>query len=318
MKGKSSDAAGLPYLALVALPAALSFVWFRLVRALLTAAKARYLARHPASSRQWQVFSQPFLEKPLVLPLLLTTAPRWNPHAVIGTLGPFFARERIAIDAAAARRSGEWFFVIYRHPGRETVGSCSHLNDPGSPWVEFKVPAPGHYAIGARYYHPRSPLEFPAVQADGDAVGSSLPVPPGVNDFYSRLQQRDRLFYRSLAFYVWVLVRGRAHLPAAWVHREFLPVGNPETRFAFGAFRRGEIPAWSAAVATADQDHDCFVTLYSRASLPVTWFEANRGTPSPATPAPADGFYLVRLQPKKRPATTETLTAAEKSVSVGR
>lgn len=316
MKGKSSDEAGFLYLALAALPAALSFAWFRLVRALLSAAKARHLARHPESSRQWQIFSRSFVEKPLVLPLIMTSAPRWNPHAVIGTLGPFHVREKIAIDAAAARRSGEWFFVIYRHPDRQTVGSCSHLNDPGSRWVEFAVPEPGQYALGARYYHPHAALEFPAVQADGGAVGPPLPCAPEVNDFYPRLQLRESLFYRSLAFYVWVLLRGRAHLPAAWVHQEFLPVGNPETHFAFGTFRRGEIPAWSRAVETAGEDLDCFVTLYSRASFPLVWFEVNRRAATPGTPAPTDGFYLVRLQPKKRPAPTEALTVAPKSVSV--
>lgn len=305
MKREIKEGAALPYLILAALPAILSFAWFRFVRALLGLAKARYAARHPETSRRWQVFSREFVEKPLVLPLILTTAPRWNPHAVIGTFGPVAVQRRIAIDATAARRSGEWFFVIYRHPGRETVGSFSHLTDCGGGWAEFEVPQPGQYAIGARFYHPDATVTLPAVQADGAAVGEAREVAADVNQFYHTLRTRESTFHRCLAYYIWVLLRSRAFLPTAWVHREFLPVGNPETTFEYGLFRRNETVEWELAPERC-AGCDVYVTLYSRGSFPFAWFEWSPTQLSPERVAPCDGYFLIRIQPGRRLRPNET------------
>src|SRR5262249_49587240 len=79
----------------------------------------------------------------------------------------------------------------------------------------------------------------------------------------------------------------------AFVEREFLPMGNPETRFAYGIVRRGRAlrlrldPRLLAA-------SDVYFTLYSRDSFPACWyqvFEADHTTPA----AVEDGFFLLRL-----------------------
>jgi hypothetical protein len=276
----------------LALPALLSFALFRSLRALLQAAKRRYSARHPESSRQWQVISGGFVAKPLVVPLIMTSAPRWNPHAVIGTLGPIPVHETIAFAAAAPRAAGDWFFAVYSHPGHEPAGSASHRHDAGQDWIEVKVPKPGQYVVGARYYRARAEVAFPAARADGAPIaGPSAPI-ADANQFYATLWMRDSLLYRAIAFYVWALLRCRGRVPERWITRELIPVGNPETRFAFGTCRTGDLLSWKLTPGEREQ-FDLFLTIYSRGSFPRSWSEGDG-----PVPAPCDGFYLARIQPK--------------------
>jgi hypothetical protein len=55
------------------------------------------------------------------------------------------------------------------------------------------------------------------------------------------LRQRPAVWLLLLAMhqYVYPMLVLRRHLPAAFVHAEFLPVGNPETRYVYGACRAG-------------------------------------------------------------------------------
>jgi hypothetical protein len=313
--GGAAKPASIFYAATVAGPALLSYCLFRALRIALDEVKRRYSARHPESSRQWQILSREFVEKPLVLPLIMTGAPRWNPHAVIGTLGPFFVKDTISLDAKDARDSGEWFFAVYGHPRRETVGTSSHLNDAGADWIELKVPKAGHYIIGARYYRPRPSIRFPVVRLDGIEAAAASITTPDVNQFYTELWKRENALYRAMAFYVRTLLRCRHLVPERWVVRELIPVGNPETRFVFGICRRGERLLWRIARGILDR-YDIFLTLYSRGSFPLLWFEIDHVEPSNARIAPSDGFFLARIQPKRSSASSAIRESAEMPLSI--
>jgi hypothetical protein len=307
--------ASIPYAAIVAVPALLSYCLFRVLRVALDQVKRRYSARHPASSRQWQILSREFVEKPLVLPLIMTGAPRWNPHAVIGTLGPFFVKDTISLDAKDARGSGDWFFAVYGHPRREAAGSSSHLNDAGADWIELKVPKAGHYIIGARYYRPRPSVKFPAARLDGVETAAASITTPDVNQFYAELWKRENALYRAMAFYVLILLRCRHRVPERWVVRELIPVGNPETRFVFGVCRRGERLLWRIDRGILDS-HDIFLTFYSRGSFPLLWFEIDDVEPTDARVAPSDGFFLARIQPKRSCASSAVGELPEEPLSI--
>lgn len=303
------------YAAAVAGPALLSFGLFRTLRFALGRIKRAYLARHPEGARQWQIFSREFVEKPLVVPLLLTSAPRWNPHAVIGSLGPFLVKDTISVDARDARTSGEWFFAVYSHPRHEAVGSLSHLNDGGEDWIELKVPKAGYYSIGARYYRPRSSITFPVVRADGLETTAAAVTTPEVNLFYANLWKRENALHRAMAYYMRVLLRCRNLVPDRWVFREFIPVGNPETRFAFGTCRQGERLLWDIEPDILDR-FDIYLTLYSRGSFPRLWLEIDRASASGATIVPCDGFYLARIQQKSPPGAWALRPLADDSPSI--
>lgn len=286
------------YLVGMAVPAVLSLGLYRTVRGLLQRAKARHLARHPEACRRWQVFSREFLARPLVVPLLLTSAPRWNTHAIIGAFGPVTVRRKLAFHVAAARRSADWYFVVYRHGTHETVGSISHLNDSGAEWQEFIVPTPGEYTVGARYYRAAASVEFPAVQVDDSPlIETQLATETG--NCHEQLAARDCWFFRALAFHVWYLLRCRRHLPETWLRKAFLPVGNPETTFVYGHFRRDQ-PFVLPAAPDAPADCDRFLTLYSRASLPVSWRTLDATSAREPLTVPYDGFFLVRLLPRRQ------------------
>jgi hypothetical protein len=98
------------------------------------------------------------------------------------------------------------------------------------------------------------------------------------------------------AQYVYPMLVLRRYLPAAVVRTEFLPVGNPATRYVFGPCHAGQqlqVKCTAAALAS----HRVYLTVYDRASLPVLWGVRLSALPFRFVP-PYDGFYLVRLHPQ--------------------
>lgn len=295
----------IPWAAIYRLPLALaSYGLFRITKWILQRLANRYHSRNPALLRKWQLLSKEFFSKPGALPMYLVTAPRWNTHAVIGTLGPIEAQAEIAIELQAARDSAEsWFFVIYSYPKRRALGAISSLQ-PNCSGI-FRVPKPGQYLVGARYYHCADRACFPVVQVDGLVCAQAVPVPPGVNDFYDGLHRRGNLFYYCLGYHAYPMLRYQL-LPRRWVERVFLPVGNPETDFRYGTIEPGQKLVCDMS-SEQFEAYNLYVTLYSRMSLPVLSYEVHSRTRGPGPPAPVQGFYLVRLQAKSAAAPAAVL-----------
>ncbi len=289
----------LVYAAIVAVPAVLSWCFFRLVRAFLRKAKEKYIQKHPESGCAWQVLDREFVRKPLVLPVIMTGGPRWNTHALIGTLGPISVSDKIELEASPARASArEWFFVVYSYPDNKTVGSVSSLTDTGSEWVDYRVPQPGLYMIGARYYHRTDQAIFPPVRADGIPFAYAKMTEARNEELLTDLAERQNGFYRFLSFYVSPMLRLRGWLPASLVEREYLPVGNPETEFIYGLLRRRERLRFQIATNLL-KTHDVYVSMYSKYSFPTVSYELDAASLHSGPVAPVDGFYLVRVQRKK-------------------
>lgn len=280
-----------------------SWVFYRICRRLLRLATERFVRRNPAVRESWQPLSEAFLDRPGALPVMMTTGPRWNPHAFIGTVGPLEIQAEFEIDIAVAARSArEWFFVVYRAPGRETVGALSVLDGRSHGPASFKVPGPGRYAIAARYYHPSPRSVLPAIRVDGRDRVAATELDPELNGFYRNLGARSGLLYGCLAWYVYPMLRCSGWLPTRWVEREFLPVGNPETEFRYGWIRRGERLKFNPGNGIGE-NHDIYMTYYSRNSFPVAFSQLPTTGDMVAPPAPCTGFYLVRIQPTLRTAS---------------
>ena len=247
-----------------------SFLFHRAIKTFMRLALMLHDARNKKDAEAWIVLSKDdMLARPAVLPLIMTTAPRWNTHAILATLSPVRVTEFIEIDAASANRSaGYWTIVVCTYAGRETitsVGSLSSTGPDGKARIDLK---PGLYWLGLRYYEWRPEVELPAVNADGMRVAPSQPIPAGANDFYQDLSKRSNGFYLALHYYVYVLLRHRSLFPEKFVKREFLPMGNPETQFFWGALRKGEQLRGSIALQALG-NWNLLLTVYNRASFPI-------------------------------------------------
>ncbi len=131
-----------------------SFVFYKVMKFVIGNLFTVYLAVDKKKALQWRVLSQKTINAPLVLPVLMTKGPRWNTHAIIGTLGPFAVQETIEIDVATANQSSRsWIAVVYSFPGYKTITSIeSEKIDSDLPWHTIELPT-GKYSLGVRYYN---------------------------------------------------------------------------------------------------------------------------------------------------------------------
>lgn len=293
--------------------AVLSWGFYHTARQVLQRVYRAYMRRSPQLARQWRVTGSNLLRNRLALPIIMTAGPRWNTHAITASTGPLRVQRELAVQVAlAAKSAGAWTVVVYTFPQHGTVATLDALDEAdGTPWRSVQVP-PGDYTLVTRYYHRAPTLELPAVQVDGRLAVPATRIDPRSNDFLHDLPARGNWFYGALHGYVYPMLRYRAWLPAGFVRREYLPMGNPETQFVYGAVAAGEAVHYRASAALWQQ-YDMYYTLYNRQSFPVAW--AHLSEPDAALPAAvADGFYLFRLHP--RTATT-TARADDLAVSVG-
>ena len=278
--------------------AALSFVFFKVVKFAVRAGLWCYYRFAGSQALRWRFVGPELFQTPGTLLMIMTTGPRWNTHAMIATAGPVEVKQSLAVNVASAQRSARvWTLVICSFPGYRAVTTIGSRNTPfGGPNVELPL-APGRYWFALRYYHWADLMELPPLTVDGAELIHATPVSFGVDDFYRSLSGRNDLLYRCLHDYVYVLLRYRRYLPAAFVAREFVPLGNPETRFEFGAMRTGERLSIQADPSVL-LSYDVYVTIYNRASFPVEWFPVT-GPEFTTAAAAAKCVYLVRIHGKE-------------------
>ncbi len=274
-----------------------SWLFFKLMRFLLGRLYSYSLSKMTYEAYDWKVFSEQTLRLPLVLPIIATKGPRWNTHAVIVTAGPIEVRQSLSFRiAAATAAAGSWSIVLYAVPGYQTVATIESFTVPeGEEWHEVRL-EPGRYSVNLRYYELSAAAETPEVKADGVPVVPAKGVPADSNDFYRDLPARDGWFYAALHYYVFPMLRLRKWLPASFVRREFLPVGDPATVFRYGFLRAGESLEIESDPRLA-QSYNLYLTVYNRSSFPLLsqWIR----DPAHRTPeAAADGYYLLRLRRK--------------------
>ncbi|MBD2578916.1 DUF6208 family protein [Oscillatoria sp. FACHB-1406] len=275
--------------------ALLSFLFYKVLKFAIGNLYTLYLMLNRKQASRWRVLSAENLKSPLSLPVLMTKGPRWNTHAIIGTLGPFTVKEKVALDTETANRSTEsWIAVFYSFPAYETIATLeSNQLKSATGWETLGLSA-GQYSIGLRYYGWRDRVELPAVKVDGELQAEVTPVSPQVNEFYDHLSDRTNLFYASLHYYIFTILKWRKWLPEAFVKGEYLPVGSPDTQFLYGYLERGQ----ALKIAIAPQIVNCcnlYLTIYNRASLPVGSFQIEVEEFS-TEPVRENGFYLMRIR----------------------
>src|SRR5271169_1731834 len=277
--------------------ATLSFLFFKSVKFLVRHGLSCYYRFAGSQAFRWRFLSPELLKTRGALLTIMTTGPRWNTHAIVATAGPIVVEKSLAVNVGAAERSARvWTLAICTFPGYQTVTATGSRNAPfASTTMELPL-RPGRYWLALRYYHWSDCVELPSLTVDGVEVIDSTAVPYDVNDFYLAIIGKNSALYRCLHYYAYVLLRYRRFFPAAFVEREFVPLGNPETRFEFGAMEAGERLSIQAGPLVL-LSHDIYVTIYNRASFPVIWFQVTDGefaTPECTTKC----VYLVRIHHK--------------------
>ncbi len=275
-----------------------SLLLYRLIRFPVQRLVQRDSRRHSAQATRWQPLDGPAVHKPLNMLALMTSAPRWNTHALIALAGPLQVRHTVTIEVATASASADsWTVVVHAEPAHRIVASLGSPDASGYPSRSISLP-PGSYRLALRYYHWSEPVTLPAVAVDGEPAVPAAPLRADTNDFYQDLGKGRHTFYLCLHSYVCTLLRYRRWFPASFVAREYLPAGNPRTTFSYG---------YLAAGTSLDIDlrgllptHDAYFTAYNRASLPVVSYPLTENKHITA-PSAVTGSYLIRLHAKATP-----------------
>ncbi len=275
----------------------LSFVFNKVMKLIIGNLFTIYLAVNQQKAAQWRVLSAKMIKAPLILPVLMTKAPRWNTHAVIGTLGPFKVVETIAIDIDTANKSSRsWIAVIYSFPGYKTICSIeSEQIDSTNSWHIVKLPT-GKYSLGVRYYDRTDTINYPGIKIDNRLFVEPFNVPNDINSYYQNLIETKNWFYSSLHYYIYTILKLRNYLPESFVRYEYLPVGAPATHFAYNYLDSQQTLQIEVESKIIEQ-FEIYFTLYDRSSLPLTWCIIT--APKYILP-PQDikGYFLLRIRPK--------------------
>jgi hypothetical protein len=277
--------------------AILSFFFYKAMKFFIGNLYTIYLAINKKNASQWRILSAETLKSPLSLPVLMTKGPRWNTHAIIGTLGPFSVEDKIAIATESANASARsWIAVIYSFPGYETITSLeSEKLNPKDRWAILTL-KPGKYSIGLRYYNRCDRITLPAVKVGESELVAASPIPANINDFYNDLIQKKNWFYLALHYYIFTILRLRQWLPESFVRNEYLPVGAPDTTFFYGHLWRGQSLQLEIEPLLV-KNYNIYLTVYDRTSLPL--FSSQPEQEKYLTqPIENNGFYLIRMRPK--------------------
>ncbi len=242
----------------------------------------------------WRITTQATVRTPLFVPLVMTTGPRWNAHALTANVGPLRIARNLGVDVAGLNRAAAiWSLTAYSVPDfRERLFLSSADSAGDAPELALKQ---GRYLIGVRMYELHPAPAMPQLVIDGDLLIPAQAIPADANDFLCTLvRRRPRWYYTWLQYYVHVMLRHSRTPWPIWVRREFLPVGNVGTRFEFGLLAPGKTLA-IAADRFGIEDCKLYVTVYDKRSFPIAW----RTLRSDAEVLPAlstSAYFVVRCQ----------------------
>jgi hypothetical protein len=271
--------------------ASASFVFFHTVKWLLH--RLRRARERNQETLAWSTLSE-LLRRPLALPYIMVTGPRWNPHALISRVGPFQVEHSLRMRTDTAHAATQmWTLVISRASDTHAVASIdSSRISRDHQWHVQSLPS-GRYTGALRYYESATGPQLPALEIDDGRQIPERRVLPIENDYLHTIRNKNGVFYTCLHYYMLEMLRLRRHLPEALVRREYLPVGNPETAFCYGYLPRGQRLAITSSIGIPE-GHHLYLTIYNRSSFPVHWGEV-QSLPHYTPPADATGSYLLRL-----------------------
>ena len=268
-----------------------SYLLFVLLRFLLYQT-ARFRA---VKVPKWNFLGAETIKK--TLPFIMLIGPRWNTHTFSCNVMMIRVGRVLTVRCPDAELVPLWSAVVrdLNRKAHHHVGTVQLST--GQESFQLKLP-PGVYSFMCSYYDFRSGAMTPELWVDGIPVvhQTALPIDAST-EIYETVRNRTGLFYRALAGYIYPLLCLRRWISEGFVHRSFLPVGNPDTTFKFDVVERGDrlhIEVASNLLRT----HLVMFTSYNRASFPVLWFRLDE-TSMDTVPMPCRGFWLLRVQAKE-------------------
>ncbi len=280
-----------------------SFVFYKIAKFIIGNLYTIYLAINRKLGSRWRVLSQELIDSPLSLPVLMTKAPRWNTHAIIGTLGPFFVGESLELELVAANNSaGSWIAIFYSFPEYQTITTIkSKKIKTDDRWHKLPLKS-GKYTIGLRYYNTKEEIILPVIKIDNIGCTESTKVSPTINDFYQDLARYSNWFYLALHYYIFTVLKLRQYLPESFVKYEYLPVGATDTFFAYDYLAKDK-KLYIQFFPEFFSEYELYLSFYNRASFPVAWVkldELNLSDNSFVYDKHQENLsYLIRIRHKK-------------------
>jgi Family of unknown function (DUF6208) len=270
-----------------------SFVFFHIVKLVMRGFVTLINNRKKGKLTPWRVISEDMIKKPLVLPVFMTKAPRWNPHAIIGVVGPLSVESSIDINTEQANGSASnWGLVMQSMENGSEQRLSSNVNDKNESWESMQL-EPGHYTAALRYYGQTEDIYLPAININGQEAIAPMPVDSNNNKFYEELRDRRNWFYVLLNYYVYTMLRFSRWLPDAFVVNQYLPAGDPGMEFKYGVIEKNSELHVSLETDLLS-NYEVYLTFYDRASFPVQWCQLREATMTTA-PAEETGYYLIRF-----------------------
>lgn len=275
--------------------ALLSFIFAKINKFLIGNLYTLYLIFNKKKAKQWRVINNDLVSSSINLGVLMTKAPRWNTHAIIGTLGPFSGNNSLSIDLKSGNNSCQsWIAIVYDFPNYNTISAIeSNQVNSAEDWHSINLKK-GKYTIGLRYYNYFDRLVLPEVKVDGETITLAQEIPNDSNKFYDSLISRKNFYFLALHYYIYTIFKYRKYLPESFIKNEFLPVGATDTQFFYDYLDKGE-----SLIIEVDEfslkTYDIYITVYDRSSLPISFFQLSQLKQN-TTPITNQGYYLIRVR----------------------
>ncbi len=275
--------------------ALLSYVFAKVYKFIIGNLYTLYLVFNKKKANQWRVIDNELVKSNLNLAVLMTKAPRWNTHAIIGTLGPFSVANSVSIELKSPQNSAQsWIAIFYSFPSYKTTTWVESNQVNYSENYHSLSLKSGKYTIGLRYYNYYDNLVLPAIKVDGQELTSFKQIPNNSNEFYETLIDRKNWLFLALHYYIYTVLRWQKFLPPSFVQNEFLPVGATDTKFYYDYLDKNEFIQLNTDEDSLNK-YDIYVTLYDRSSLPVSSFQLTNIQEN-SVALKNKGYYLIRVR----------------------
>lgn len=245
-----------------------------------------------SKTAEWKLFSEKF-SVPGSLMYVMLNAPRWNTHAIIVTAGVLNVKRTLTFTGLIHLNvyCQSWTLVIYTQPDNKTFRSISE-QDITTDALTAELPE-GKYSIGLRLYNTRFPVCLPSITIDNkeEVLPRQLDVKPAL--YPDKIVNKKGVLYYIIHQYVYLLMCNKIHRDNAYIKKEYLPVGNPETIFKYGVILKNK-----SIQIHLEQDvlnnFLVYLTVYNLCSFPVLSEQILTEKYSSSV-FPHTGTYLIRM-----------------------
>ena len=228
--------------------------------------------------------------------------PRWNTHADLFSSWLKTPASSCTFVIDDSLNKAEWWAINFLDCNLNVLYSINSQMQQSTfdlLFIENKCAL-----VNARVYKPSDGVLLPELlNRDGDILLKSTHFSQDQlkcrHEFYHSLfQKRDRFIFKMPMLYVNSLLTLNMPWLDSFVHKEFLPVGNPTTVFIYGVVKKGNRLIVTTA-ANAILQGILNITIYNICSIPTLW-DVDIIDQTFETIVQSDGFFLLRYNAKHR------------------